>query len=90
MSQLFTVRVLKLENKEEYACTDLAFSTGEYAREVMLICPPNGPVECMPFPSPSHQRNKYTVYSKGGIRYIMQNRMGWEDFCQAPPSSAVP
>ena len=56
----------------------------------MLICPPNGPVECMPFPSPSHQRNKYTVYSKGGIRYIMQNRMGWEDFCQAPPSSAVP
>lgn len=39
---------------------------GEYAREVMLICPPNGPVECMPFPSASHQRNKYTVYTKVG------------------------
>jgi hypothetical protein len=63
---------------------------GEYAREVMLICPPNGPVECMPFPSASHQRNKYAVYSKGGIRYIKQNHMGWQDFCQAPPSSAAP
>ena len=63
---------------------------GEYAREVMLICPPNGPVECMPFPSVSHQRNKYSVYTKGGIRYIKQNRLSWEDFCQAPPSSAVP
>lgn len=63
---------------------------GEYAREVMLICPPNGPVECMQFPSVSHQRNKYTVYTKGGVRYIKQNRMAWEDFCQAPPSSAVP
>ena len=63
---------------------------GEYAREVMLICPPNGPVECMPFPSVSHQRNKYSVYTKGGIRYIKQNKLSWEDFCQAPPSSAVP
>lgn len=63
---------------------------GEYARDVMLICPPNGPVECMPFPSVSHQRNKYTVYTKGGIRYVKQNRVSWEDFCQAPPSSAVP
>lgn len=63
---------------------------GEYAREVMLICPPNGPVECMPFPLVSHQRNKYSVYTKGGIRYIKQNRLSWEDFCQAPPSSAVP
>ncbi len=63
---------------------------GEYAREVMLICPPNGPVECMPFPSVSHQRNKYSVYSKGGIRYVKQNRLAWEDFCQAPPLSAVP
>ena len=63
---------------------------GEYAREVMLICPPNGPVECMPFPSVSHQRNKYSVYTKGGIKYIKQNHVGWQDFCLAPPSSAAP
>jgi hypothetical protein len=63
---------------------------GEYAREVMLICPPNGPVECMPFPSVSHQRNKYAVYTKAGIKYIKQNCVGWQDFCLAPPSSAAP
>jgi hypothetical protein len=62
----------------------------EYARDVMLICPPNGPVEHMPFPVASHQRNRYTVYSNGGIRYIRQNFMGWKDFCQAPPSSGAP
>lgn len=62
----------------------------EYARDVMLICPPNGPVEHMPFPVASHQRNRYTVYVNGGIRYIRQNFMGWKDFCQAPPSSGAP
>ena len=63
---------------------------GEYAREVMLIFPPSGPVECMPLPCVSHQRNRYSVFSKGGARYIKQSRVAWEDFCQAPLSLAVP
>lgn len=58
---------------------------GEYAKEVMLICPPNGPVECMPLPSVSHQRNRYAVYIKGGVRHLSQGKVGWKDFCQAPP-----
>lgn len=62
----------------------------EYAREVCLICPPNGPVECMPFPSASHQRNKYSVVQRNGIKYIRQHFMGMQDFRQAPPSSAAP
>ncbi len=63
---------------------------GEYAREVMLIIPPSGPVECMPLALVSHQRNKYSVFSKNGIRYVRQHRVAWEDFWQAPPLSAVP
>ena len=62
----------------------------EYAREVCLICPPNGPVECMPLPSASHQRNKYSVVQRNGIKYIRQHFMGMQDFRQAPPSSAAP
>lgn len=58
----------------------------EYAREVCLICPPNGPVECMPLPSVSHQRNKYSVVQKNGIKYIRQHCVGVQDFRQAPPS----
>lgn len=63
---------------------------GEYAREVMLVMPPVGPVENMPLPCVSHQRNRYSVYVKNGVRHIRQNRVSWEDFCQAPPSLAVP
>lgn len=53
---------------------------GEYAKEVALICPPNGPTQCMPFPSVSHQRNKYTVKTVGGVRYVIQTNMSPEDF----------
>lgn len=61
---------------------------GEYARDVMLICPPNaGFVECMPFPAVSHQRNKYTVIVHGGKRHIRQNNMEHKDFC-TPPTTA--
>jgi hypothetical protein len=38
---------------------------GEYSNDVMLICPIGGPVQCMPFPSVSHQRNRYTVVKQG-------------------------
>eukprot|EP00960_Hanusia_phi_P064226 765736-Hanusia_phi.AAC.3 len=34
----------------------------EYSRTVMLICPPCGPVHCMPLPIVAHQRNRYSVY----------------------------
>lgn len=53
---------------------------GEYAKEVALICPPNGPTQCIPFPSVSHQRNKYTIKTVGGVRYVIQNNMSPEDF----------
>jgi hypothetical protein len=59
--------------------------SGEYARGIMLICPPNGPVECMPFPSVSHQRNRYTKVVKSGIKYMQQNGVSFEDF-HIPPS----
>jgi hypothetical protein len=53
---------------------------GEYARIVMLICPPSGPVECIPFPSVSHQRNRYDIVTKSGVKYIIQRGVSFEDF----------
>lgn len=53
---------------------------GEYAAECMLI-PPRalGPV-CMPVPSVSHQRNRYSVVTLAGIKHLKQHRVGYEDF----------
>jgi hypothetical protein len=45
----------------------------EYARSVMLICPPNGPLHCMPLPIVSHQRNRYAVAKVGGVHYLRQH-----------------
>ena len=53
---------------------------GEYHPSAMLICPPNGPVHCMPMPIVAHQRNRYSVVSHHGIRYIKQHRVYMEDF----------
>ena len=53
---------------------------GEYSKEVMLFCPTNGPLHSMPYPSVSHQRNRYSVYTNYGIRYIKQHRVGVEEF----------
>jgi hypothetical protein len=36
----------------------------------------------MPFPSVSHQRNKYSVFQKNGIKFIKQHFMGVQDFHQ--------
>ena len=47
--------------------------SGEYARNVMLVCPPNGPMHCMPLPIVSHQRNRYTVSRIGGVHYLRQH-----------------
>jgi hypothetical protein len=53
---------------------------GEYHPSAMLICPPNGPVQCMPMPIVAHQRNRYSVISHHGIRYIKQSNVYMEDF----------
>jgi len=46
----------------------------------MLICPPAGPLHCMPLPIMSHQRNKYEVRISNGTKQIVQLRVGYEDF----------
>lgn len=53
---------------------------GEYAKEVGLVCPPTGPTHCMPLPAISHQRNRYTVTTVGGVRRLTQRNMSPEDF----------
>lgn len=52
----------------------------EYHPSVMLICPPNGPVNNMPVPIVSHQRNRYKIETISGIKYIKQLKVGMADF----------
>lgn len=59
---------------------------GEYAKQAALICPPNGPVACMPFPIVAHQRNRYSVSVQNGVKYIKQHNVYYEDFHK--PSSS--
>lgn len=58
---------------------------GEYARDVMLCCPSNGPIHCMPLPIVSHQRNRYTVHNVHGIRRLKQHNVAVEDYKQVHP-----
>lgn len=60
---------------------------GEYARECMLICPPDRGLECMPQPCMSHQRNKYEVMVSNNIKFLRQVNVGHQDF-QNPSTSA--
>jgi hypothetical protein len=53
---------------------------GEYSTSAVLICPPHGPVSCMPLPVVAHQRNRYSVERKAGIAYIKQRGVYFEDF----------
>lgn len=53
---------------------------GEYHPSAMLICPPNGPVACMPLPIVAHQRNRYAVVRVHGVCYLKQRRVGMQDF----------
>lgn len=53
---------------------------GEYARECMLICPPNHAVQCMPLPIVEHQRNRYSVRVFNGTKYLRQHRVYQSDF----------
>jgi hypothetical protein len=53
----------------------------------MLVCPPNGPCECMPYPSVSHQRNRYRIVSRNGVKYVQQLCMSEKDFGRPPPAA---
>lgn len=54
---------------------------GEYARQLMLICPPEGPLHCMPLPIMSHQRNRYSVAKIGNVRHIVQHNVLHQVLC---------
>ena len=45
---------------------------GEYSISSLIICPPCGPVNNLPFPIVRHQRNCYMVYEDNKIRYMKQ------------------
>jgi hypothetical protein len=59
---------------------NICSTPNEYAKEAVLICPPNGPVACMPYPVVAHQRNRYTVVVKNGVKYMKQHNVFYEDF----------
>lgn len=52
----------------------------EYAKEALLLCPPNGPVHNHPLPSVAHHRHKYVVIVQNNIRYLRQHNVAHEDF----------
>jgi hypothetical protein len=60
---------------------------GEYAAECMLIAPRSIGPASMPVPSVSHQRNRYSVVTHGGVKHLQQHRVAHEDF--HPPSSTM-
>jgi len=66
---------------------NLCNQPGEYARECMLISPPNAQWSCLPLPIMSHQRNRYRVQVVAGRKHLQQLRVSFEDF--APPSAGV-
>lgn len=59
--------------------------SGEYSVECMLACPQGFNLHCMPLPIMSHQRNKYSVMTSGGFKYLQQHRVSYEHF--QPPSA---
>lgn len=63
---------------------NLCNQTGEYARECMLICPPNAHWNCLPLPIMSHQRNRYRVQVIAGVKHLQQLRVSHEDFFVTP------
>ena len=70
---------------------NLCNQPGEYARECMLICPPNSQWNCLPLPIMSHQRNRYTVHIVAGKKHLQQHRVAFEDFQAGfqPPSDRM-
>lgn len=53
---------------------------GEYHTSAMLICNPNGPVHCMPLPIVAHQRNRYSVCERAGVKFLKQLNVAESDF----------
>lgn len=53
---------------------------GEYHASAMLICNPNGPVHCMPLPIVAHQRNRYSVCERAGVKFLKQLNVAESDF----------
>jgi hypothetical protein len=51
---------------------------GEYALDAMLIAAPNVALHIMPLPIVSHQRNRYTVVVKRGIKHLKQSRVHFQ------------
>jgi hypothetical protein len=47
---------------------------GEYCVDYALTMPPHGPVQCMPYPSPVHSRNNYSIKVHSATRYIVQRQ----------------
>lgn len=62
---------------------------GEYHPSAMLICPPSGPVHCLPLPVVAHQRNRYSVVDLHGVKYMKQHGVGMTDFQEPPPPLSV-
>lgn len=62
---------------------------GEYAVECVLVSPPAIGLTCMPVPSMSHQRNRYSVVCHGGIKSLRQHRVSFEDFQRPSSMGAV-
>ena len=61
----------------------------EYHPSAMLVCPPSGPVHCMPLPIVAHQRNRYSITTHHGIKYVKQHGVGMQDFHTPPPPISV-
>jgi len=55
---------------------------GEYSLDSMLIAAPNMALHIMPLPIVSHQRNRYVVFNKRGIKHLKQTRV----YFQCTPS----
>ena len=70
---------------QRYGC--MYGQPGEYAAECMLIPSRALGIANMPVPSVSHQRNRYSVTTHGGLKHLKQHRVGYEDF-QHPSSTA--
>ena len=51
---------------------NIANQRGEYSSDAMIMCHPNGPVQCMPLPIVAHQRNHYQVYDVSVVKHIKQ------------------
>lgn len=62
---------------------------GEYSVEVMLMCPRSMGLASMPMPCMSHQRNRYSVETRGAIKHLLQHRVGYEDFPHPSSQGAV-